>query len=134
VEKEGKDRRKDFHPMEHFTRLDILSKLVAGEGIDRQVRNIRDFMCFMLARNLIRPCGRGRRHLDDLLEEKRLAADLFAGSTLAGYGGTLDVDLSLASDYEMYSKQGRKALRDIVMSRNKYFSPRNHVVGHLGDL
>jgi hypothetical protein len=30
--KEGKDRQRDFDPMEHFIRLDIWFKIVAGEG------------------------------------------------------------------------------------------------------
>jgi hypothetical protein len=30
--KEGKDRRRDFDPMKHFTRLDIWFKIAAGEG------------------------------------------------------------------------------------------------------
>lgn len=108
-----KDRRKDFDAIEQFTRLNTWFKLVAGESMDQNVRNMREFRCFNLARNLIGPRGRGRKCFDELFKKKKLADEPFPASTLAGYDTTLDVDLSLACNYEVNSKQGRKTVKTL---------------------
>jgi hypothetical protein len=84
--------------------------------IYRQVQSTIDFRCYMIARNLISSSGWGRRHLDDLLEKKRLAGDLFVRSTLAGYASTLVrmlIWVWLATMRRPRSKDGR-GLREVI--------------------
>jgi hypothetical protein len=132
---ERKDHWRGFDAAEHFIRLDMWFKLVAGESMVQRVQDTRDFRCFMLARNQISPRGHGRRAFDHLRKRQLLTGDPFPGSTLAGYDTTLSVDMDLARSYEANSKQGRKTLQEVIEGcERKKNSNMENIFGHWSEL